>query len=233
MAWVAVAVAGSSLVGSYLSADAAGDAADAQAASNAQAIAEQRAARESVQKMLAPYVEAGNKSLGGQLDLLGLNGGTAQQTAIDAIKSSPMFTSLQQQGTDAILANASATGGLRGGNVQGALAQFSPQLLAQLIQQQYSQLGDITSLGQNAAAGVGNAGLRTGSSIADLLSDTGAAQAGSAIAQGQAWSGGVQNAAGMYALLSKFGQPDYSRMVTPDSTGTNGGFGWKGGVGGF
>ncbi|WP_449405980.1 hypothetical protein [Massilia phosphatilytica] len=37
----------------------------------------------------------------------------------------PRFQALQQQGNDAILANASATGGLRGGNVQGALGQFS------------------------------------------------------------------------------------------------------------
>jgi hypothetical protein len=58
-----------------------------------------------------------------------------------------------------------ATGGLRGGNVQAALGQFQPQLLAQLIDQQYSRLGGLTSIGQNAAAGVGNAGMSTGNSI--------------------------------------------------------------------
>ena len=102
---------------------------------------------------------------------------------------------MQQQGNNAILANASATGGLRGGNTQAALAQFSPQLLSQLIQQQFGNLGGLTSVGQNAAAGVGNAGMQTGNSITNLLQQQGAAQAGAALAGGRAsmgaWSGGM------------------------------------------
>ena len=55
-----------------------------------------------------------------------------------------------QQGQDAILQNASAIGGLRGGNTQAALAQFRPALLSQLIAEQYNRLGGLSSLGQNA-----------------------------------------------------------------------------------
>jgi len=154
-------------------------------ASAAQAGIDQRQKMfDAFQEALAPYVAAGTSALGAQQNLIGLNGNDAQQSAISAIESSPQFQALQKQGTDAILANASATGGLRGGNVQGALAQFSPQLLAQLIEQQYGRLGDITSLGQNAAAGVGNAGMQTGRDIADLLQQQGAATAGGQLAQG-------------------------------------------------
>lgn len=133
-------------------------------------------------------------SLEAQQDLLGLRGTQAQGTAIGNIESSPMFDSLYRQGENALLQNASATGGLRGGNIQGALAQFRPALLQSLIDQQYSRLSGITALGQNAAAGQGNAGMQTGQNISSALQQSGAAQAGNYLAQGQAKSN-------MYNLL--------------------------------
>jgi len=75
---------------------------------------------------------------------------------------------------------------LRGGNVQAALAQFRPQLLNQLITQQYERWGGLTKLGQASAAGVGAAGVEQGGAIADLLAQQGAARAGQALASGQA-----------------------------------------------
>jgi hypothetical protein len=135
-------------------------------------------------------------SLSGQQDLLGLNGAEAQQAAISGIQNSPLFAALSQQGENGILQNASATGGLRGGNVQGALAQFRPQMLSALIDQQYSRLGGLTSLGQNAAAGVGNAGIQTGNQITGLLQQQGAAAAGAALAGGRADAGMINSITG-------------------------------------
>jgi hypothetical protein len=190
MSWVAAAVAGGTLVGGYLSSNAqknaASTAANAQTEASQAGIDEQRRQFDQIQQLLSPFVNAGTGALGAQQNLLGTNGAAAQQAAISGIQSSPQFQALQQQGNDAILANASATGGLRGGNVQGALAQFQPQLLAQLIDQQYSRLGNMTNLGQNAAAGVGNAGLSTGNQITSLLGQQGSAQAGAALAAGKA-----------------------------------------------
>ena len=104
--------------------------------------------------------------------------------------------------------NASATGGLRGGNTQAALAQFRPQLLNQLINQRYQNLAGMTALGQNAAAGTGNAGMQTASNISNLYQQTGAAQAGAALAQGQAsanmWNG-VTGAIGQVAGMKMMG----------------------------
>jgi hypothetical protein len=142
-----------------------------------------------VQKLLAPYANAGTGALTAQQDLVGLNGTNAQAAAIQALQSSPQFTSMLKQGETSILQNASATGGLRGGNTQAALAQFSPALLSQTINDQYAKLGGITSLGQNAAAMTGNAGMQTGNSIASLLQQQGAAQAGAALAAGKADAG--------------------------------------------
>lgn len=125
-------------------------------------------------------------SLGAQMALAGVNGPAAQQAMVDQIKSMPAFQSQLTLGENRILQNAAATGGLRGGNTQAALAYFAPSLLAQQINNQYAMLGGLTSIGQNAAAMVGNAGMTTGQNIAGLYGQQGSAAAGAAIAGGNA-----------------------------------------------
>lgn len=145
---------------------------------------------------LQPYMEAGAPALEQQQALAGLLGPEAQQQAIAMLEQSPQMQSMIQQGENALLQQASATGGLRGGNTQAALAQFRPQLLSQLIEQQYGRLGGLTSIGQTAtqnlaslgqasAAGQASGGLQTASNIGNLLAQGGAAQAGGALARGQ------------------------------------------------
>lgn len=187
---VAAAVVGAAVVGGVASSQAqkssAKSAAKSQADANEASIAEQRRQFDAIQELMKPYVNAGTQGLSGQQDLLGLNGADKQQAAIDAINNSSAMQTYLQQGENSILQNASATGGLRGGNTQSALSQFRPQLLNQLVNQQYQNLGGLTSLGQNAAAGVGNAGMQSANNISSLLQSTGQANAGSALAQGQA-----------------------------------------------
>lgn len=206
MSWGFVATAAATVVGSAISSDAqrsaANKARDAQNRSSDAAIAEQQRQFDAIQKLLQPYVSAGTGALTAQQNLIGLGGEQAQRSAISALQGSPEFAALTQQGENAILANASATGGLRGGNVQGALAQFRPQVLSGLINQQYERLGGLTSVGQNAAAGVGNAGMQTGSSIANLLTQQGAANAGAALAAGRGnaqWGNVIGQLGGMWA----------------------------------
>lgn len=138
-----------------------------------------------IQKLLAPFVAGGQSGIGGALDLVGLSGPEAEAAAIEQIQGSPTFGALAQQGEEAILQNASATGGLRGGNVQGALAQFRPGLLNSLINQRFGQQMGIAQLGQASAAGVGNAGLQTGANVSNLLLEQGQAIGQGALAQGQ------------------------------------------------
>lgn len=217
MAWVAVAVVGGSLIGGYMTSNAQRDAANTGAAAQTQAaqlgIEEQRRQFDAMRKLLDPYVTAGTGAMTGQQDLLGLNGMQAQQGAISGIQSSPQFAAMQKQGNDAILANASATGGLRGGNVQGALAQFSPSLLSSLIDQQYQRLGGMTQMGQASAAGVGAAGMQTGANVTNLLGQQGAAGAGAALASGRADAQFINSASGAFGnfvgsgALSSFGRP--------------------------
>jgi hypothetical protein len=170
------------------SAKAAGKAADAQSEASDAGVAEQRRQYDKMVELLSPYVTAGTGALTGQQDILGLNGASAQKAAISGIEQSDYFKSTAQQGENAILQNASATGGLRGGNTQGALAQFRPQLLNQLVQQQYQNLGGLTALGQNSAAQQGNQGMQSANNIGNLLAQGGAAQAGGYLGGAQATS---------------------------------------------
>ncbi len=176
--------------------DAARSAAGAQTAATQAGIEEQRYQFDQMQELLAPFVEGGTEAFRAQQGLLGLAGPEDQAMAIDALQQSPQFLALVDQGEEALLQRASATGGLRGGNIQGALAQFRPQLLAQTIESQLNRLGGLSQIGQASAAGVGSAGLSTGSNISNLLQQSGAAQAGSALASGA-------SSANMYGNVAK------------------------------
>jgi hypothetical protein len=190
MPWGAAIAAGAGLAGSYMSgqaqAGAAGDAADAQQAASAAAIAEQKRQFNAIQKLLKPYVQGGNTALTAQLNLIGLGGETLQERAINQLAEGPQMDALVQQGENAIRQNASATGGLRGGNTQAALAQFRPQMLSQLIDSQYAKYAGLSNMGQNSAAMTGQAGMETGNQISQLLQQQGAAQAGALLAGGKA-----------------------------------------------
>jgi curli biogenesis system outer membrane secretion channel CsgG len=194
--WVAAAIVGSTVVSGVIQSNAAKKAAGQQSAAAQLGIDEQRRQFDALQVLMKPYVGTGTTALGQQAALIGVSGPEAQQAAISALQQGPEFNALVRQGEESILQNAAATGGLRGGNVQGALAQFRPQVLSSLIEQQYNRLGGLSSMGQNAAVGVGNAGMQTGTNISNLLAQQGAAQAGGTLAAGQAWGNTIGSLAG-------------------------------------
>jgi len=204
MSFVAAAIVGSTVVSGVIQSNAAKKASGQQAAAAGKGIAEQRRQFDALQVLMKPYVGTGTTALGQQAALIGVSGAEAQQTAINALQQGPEFTSLVQQGENAILQNAAATGGLRGGNVQGALAQFRPQVLSQLIEQQYNRLGGLSTMGQNAAAGVGSAGMQTGMNIANLLAQQGAAQAGGTLAAAKTWGNAIGSIGGLLGRGAAF-----------------------------
>lgn len=198
----AVVAAGATVYSASQSGKAAEEASETQAESSEAGIAEQRRQFDKIVELMSPYVSAGEGAIGQQQALLGLSGPEAQKSAISGIEQSPYFKSQAQQGEMGILQNASATGGLRGGNVQGALAQFRPALLNQLIQQQYGNLGGLAQLGQASAAQQAAAGQQAGTNISGLLGQQGAAIAGGQLAQAGIQSqmvGNLANIAGTYA----------------------------------
>ena len=190
--WGDIATIGGGLVSSWLASEAQSDAASsassAQVASANAGIAEQRRQFDAIQQLLSPWVGTGMGALASQADLLGLRGDANQQKAISAIENGSEYQEYVKQGEEAILQNASATGGLRGGNTQGALAEFRPQLLNSLINQRFNQFGNLSTGGQNSAALTASAASTTGTNVSNLLGSIGSAQAGNYLAQGAAQS---------------------------------------------
>ena len=150
---------------------------------------EQRRQFDMLQQLMQPYVQSGTGALQGQYDVLGLNGFDKQQGAIGNIENSPFFKSQYQQAENALLQNAAATGGLRGGNFQEVLADNRSNMLFGNVQQQLQNLSGAAANGQSAAAGLGGQGLMFGQNIAQGYGDIGQAKAGYQLAKGQINSG--------------------------------------------
>jgi hypothetical protein len=250
----AVVAGGVSAYSANKSSKAAKEAAAQQAASQDKAIQEQRTQFQQLQETLRPYVEAGKVDLTqpyigagpGALQamqgLAGLRGAGEQQAAINQIQQGARFQELARQGEQGILQNAAATGGLRGGNTQAALAQFRPALLNQLIESQYGKLAGLTQLGstsaenllrlgQASAAGVGAAGQQSAQNIGNLMAAQGAAQAGGIIgaanAQAQglgAVTGGMQQGIQNYMLFNAINNPNRFANTTTNWSKPVGGF---------
>lgn len=182
-------IGGSALAGSAISSRGAQKAAGQQAEASEAGIAEQRRQFDTLTELLKPYVAAGEPALQQQQALIGLRGAPEQKAAISGLEQSPFFQSAVRQGEEALLQRASATGGLRGGNIQAALAQFRPQMLESQIAQQYERLGGLTSLGQRSAAGQGAAGMESAGAIGELLAQRGAALAGGSLGSAKAYAG--------------------------------------------
>ena len=208
----ALIVGGTSVIGGAMQSSAAKSAGAAQERAAMMGVEEQRAAREEMRKLLEPYVAAGTPALQQQMAALGLAGPESQAEFVKQQEQSPIFQALARQGEEAILQKASATGGLRGGNVQGALAEFRPSLLNQFLTQQYERLGGMTALGQRSAAGVGAAGQETAGAIGNLLGEMGAAQAGAKLGSAQAWGNVLSLPAQFAGIAYGAGKPGFGKM---------------------
>jgi hypothetical protein len=131
----------------------------------------------------------------------------AQAEEVAKFENSPYFQAITRQSEDAILQNASATGGLRGGNTQDALSKNRPIMLQGLIDKQIANLTGLTNSGQQAATSYGNAGIQTAGQMAGMFqqgaaneaaayNQAGAAQAGGMIGKSNADIGMLGNIAG-------------------------------------
>lgn len=162
--------------------------------------------------LLAP----GARHLG---DLTGVNGAESQMSEIDALKASPLYQSLYRNGEEAVLQNASATGGLRGGNTERGLADFGSDTLSQTIQQKLAEYAGLVGIGTNAAGAVGNFGARSVEGQADLRN-----QGAGAKAQYQLIKGNL--AAQNWRAAGSFGD-QLAAAIAGGGGGTGGAFSFK------
>lgn len=124
---------------------------------------------------------------------------------LDQARNSEMFSMLRDEGSDAVLRGASATGGLRSGGTSEALAENQQRALLTAYQAQQDQY----SMGLQGVASLANLPLQTGaiSNVYGNMAQTqgaGINAAGQAIAQGQVAAGQAQ-AAGIQGVGSAIG----------------------------
>lgn len=164
-----------------------------------------------LKQILAPYQEAGTQALPA---LTGFINQPQQNFSFDygAYFNSPEYAALSQQSQQAAMRNASATGGLRGGDAQVALASIAPQLAQQARQNamsefslnqganlnRYNMLQGIAGLGTGATSQLGNAAQNFGQIAGQNAALAGQARA-DAIGQRNNAIGG-----GLAGLLSLF-----------------------------
>jgi len=162
-----------------------------------QAIGEQRRQYDTTRADFAPYLHAGTSALPELMNLLGLNGDMAAAGAMARVKDSPIYKSLYDNGLEAILQNASATGGLRGGNTERGLAGFGADTLASVITDQLARLGGLAGLGEGATNSVSAFGQHAADQIGNFFNQQGQARASGALAKGGI-NAGMWNSAGSF-----------------------------------
>jgi hypothetical protein len=134
------------------------------------AIAEQRRQFDVTQANFEPYRADGVKGLAQLGDLVGINGGDKQASAIEMLKASPFYQSLFRTGEEAVLQNASATGGA--------------DTLMATIERQLASLGGLAGMGMGATESVANFGQNKANAVSGLFKDQGNAIASGALARG-------------------------------------------------
>jgi len=146
---------------------------------------------------IRPSIEVGQAALGSQAALAGLGSLEAQQAAFQQISESPGQRFIRERSQRNLLRNASAIGGLGGGNIRTALVEQGAGFALQDIERQRQQLGQLSGRGLVAGTTLGQLGLQTAGSVGELQQAEAAARASGILGAQQAKSGGIEDFAGV------------------------------------
>ncbi|NNP70928.1 DNA transfer protein p32 [Acinetobacter sp. Ac_5812] len=161
MSFVGKAIGG--ITGANSQAKAAQNAASTQADSAKYASDIQKQMFDQTRKDQQQYMDAGGAALKKLLGLSGLN----NEDTRNVLYSDPGYQFRLNQGLDATQSSAAAGGGLLSGATLKALNNYAQDTASNEYGNAYNRLSNLVGLGQNAAAGVGNAGLQTGQAMAN------------------------------------------------------------------
>jgi hypothetical protein len=143
---------------------------------------------EKTESQFDPFLgEEAGQSLQAQQALLGLQGVEAQNQAFGALQESPGQRFIRQRQERGLVRNASAIGGLGGGNIRTALQEQAAGFAQQDIQNQFNRLG-ITSAGEQAVTGRQQQAV---TNLANIRGGFGAQQGAALIGAGQAKASGI------------------------------------------
>jgi len=133
-----------------------------------------------------PYMQAGQSALTQQQALLGLSGADAQEQAMGQFQESPGQKFLRERQERTLLRNASATGGLGGGNVRTALQEQAAGIAGQQFGDYQNRLAGLSGQGQTAVNAQGVLGANKAGQISNLYTQGGQARASGILGQQQA-----------------------------------------------
>jgi hypothetical protein len=214
MTWGITAVAtiaGSTLIGGYMSSQASKKASDQYAQSAREGLQYNQEMFDKINAQNAPYRGIGEQGarMYGQLADSGYL--TANPTMNDLTSLMPNYKFGLEQGMGQLNAGFNAAGGAVGGNaIQGA-QQFAQDYAGNSLQNAFnnfqanrsnvvSNVNALTGIGQNANVTTANAATGSSANASNLLSSIGNAQAQSTMAQANAYTSGLNNLSN-YAML--------------------------------
>lgn len=181
------------------------EAGELQAQASREGVAETRRQFDVTRADLLPSIEAGNLALEQQQALIGLSGPEAQQRVQAELQESPGQQFLRRRQERSLVRNASAIGGLGGGNVRTALQEQAVGFAQQDIENQFGRLGQIAGQGQASGFQSGQFGAQSTSEAARLNQAASEARASGILGQTQAQQQGSENIVAVGgALLSAF-----------------------------
>lgn len=165
-----------------------------------------------MQANLEPYMQLGTQAMPQLMQMIN-NGGFQFNPTQAQLEQTPGYQFTLQQGLKGVDNSMSAKGlNLSGAQMKG-IDQYNTGLASNTYQQQYQNalqqyqtnygnLANLLSIGQNAAAGVGNAGLQNASNIGNTIMSGANAGAAGQIGAANATTQGSQNllGAGLAAL---------------------------------
>jgi hypothetical protein len=194
MTWGYVAVGAATVIGSAIGSKGAKDAAKQQQRGVQQGIASEERMFEKSLALQEPYREAGYDALGGLQQLVDPAGRTE---LLNQYYQGPEYAALSGQVEEQQLRNAAATGGLRGGGNQAALATIAPQLGQQYLSGLNQQYTGLANMGMGAASQGSGQAMQLGGNISALQQQAAQAGASNSLAQANIWGNMASDLGGM------------------------------------
>lgn len=232
MPWSAAIIAGGAIGGGLISANASKKAAGAQGGASDAAIAEERRQFDLNRSDLAPWRNAGTGAIGQLSDMTGFNGSLNKKFTIQDFLDDPVtklsFQTGLDRGTQALDRMAGARGSRNSGAQLKALTQFGTDYGGTKAGESYgrfygdqdrtfNRLAAISGVGQTATNTGVNAGTNTAGNISNILTAQGNARGAAAIAQGNAFTGGLSTIGQWYNQNNMLDRLQQNRQPPPQS----------------
>lgn len=222
----ALVAGGATLLGSKMASDASKDAAHIGSDAAHYSADLQDKNLQQTRQSLQPFINTGYDAQGSLRNFLGLGAPTDGGTYGSLMKpfdaqtfqqyKDPGYEFQLQQGQQALQNSQAAKDGALSGAALKDLIGFNQGMANTAYQNAfgrymsqndatYNRLSSLLGVGENAAAGLGNTGAQVTSNIGNTLMSGANAQAAGTVGSANAWSGGLNNAAGYYALSGMLG----------------------------